>query len=155
MCSQKVQLIPSWLSLKMNFKKTRSDIFKAWMNEKSVKLQVQYLIMVKTNTKNELLPRTVNSMTETDWKLTWDWPETDLKLTWDWTETDLRLTFCDWPRTDLRQTYKRKMKIQCFRQVCVGQTDAHTEWLPELLTEPKKNQFVYFEEILEMNAKII
>ena len=31
---------------------------------------------------------------------------------------------------------KRKMKIQCFRQTCDGQTDRQTEGHPELLTEP-------------------
>ena len=80
----------------------------------------------------------------TDPRLTWDWPETDLILTWDLPEADLRLTWDywpettrDWPETDLRLHYERKMKIQCFRQTCAGRTDVHTEWHPELLTEPK------------------
>ena len=31
------------------------------------------------------------------------------------------------PKTDLRQTYERKMKIQCFRALCPGQTDRQTD----------------------------
>ena len=34
---------------------------------------------------------------------------------------DLRLTL-DSPETDPRQIYERTMRIQCFRQVCAGQT---------------------------------
>ena len=30
--------------------------------------------------------------------------------------------------TDLRLTYERKMKIQCFRETCAGQTDRLTPW---------------------------
>ena len=41
---------------------------------------------------------------------------------------DLRLTL-DSPETDPRQIYERKMRIQCFRQVCAGQTDGQTDSL--------------------------
>ena len=34
------------------------------------------------------------------------------------------------PETDLRQTYERKMKIQCFRELCPGQTHRVTPWAP-------------------------
>ena len=34
------------------------------------------------------------------------------------------------PETDLRHIYERKMKIQCFRALCLGQTDRVTPWAP-------------------------
>ena len=81
---------------------------------------------------------------ETALRLPWDWPGTDLRLTWDWPETDLRLTW-DWPETDLRLTWDRTMRERwrfsaLDKLVPDGQTDRQTDWHPELLTEPKRQQ---------------
>ena len=78
---------------------------------------------------------------DTDLWLTCDWPETGLKLAWHWPVTDLWLTW-DWPETDLRQTCERPMRKRwrfsaLDHLVPDRRTDRRTEWLPELLTEPK------------------
>ena len=125
---------------------------------------LRILSLCRTATKKEIRRNIVGSVCLTkeaqrDLRLTWDWPETALRLTWDWPETDtdqrltcetdlrdwpetnLRRTW-DWPETDLRLTWDRTMR-QRWRFSALEhlvpdrRTDGQTNWLPELLTEPK------------------